>query len=224
MRSPTTDSLPGLLAQVREAWTTRRDTALVHRLATEHEEHADTLYDFLDHLVDLDLDARSPDTRDRAAFAETVRAWRDDSTSPPGTDDCGGAPPDGSNPADALPPSVLRLVKSRTGRRGREIEQDTGMRPAFFSKTSQHSEHLPASWGQEIAGRIYRAYSDEMTKAEVLNSWQHGHRTGRQAASRSSAVDKSVPTPEEVLDMCGVTDPDERTFWLGLAAASSDPS
>lgn len=224
MRSPTTASLPGLLAQIREAWTTRRDTALVHRLATEHEEHADTLYDFLDHLVDLDLDARTPDTRGRAAFADTVRAWRDDYHSSPGTDDCGGAPPDGSNPADTLPPSVLRLVKSRTGRRGREIEQDTGMRPAFFSKTSQHSEHLPASWGREIAVRTHRAYSGEVTEAEVFDSWQHGHRTDRQAASRSSAVDNSAPTSEDILDMCGVTDPDERAFWLGLADSSSDLS
>lgn len=224
MRTPTPDLLPGILAQIREAWTTRRDTALIHRLAAEHEEHADTLYDFLGHLVDLELDRLHPDTRERVAFAETVQTWLDDRHSPPDTDDCGGSSPGGSDPGDARPQSVLKLIKGRTGRRGREIEQDTGMRPAFFSKTSQHAEHLPPTWGREVAGRTHRAYPDHVTEDEVFDSWRRGYRTERQAASRSGAIDNSVPTPELLLDMCGVTDPDERAFWLGLADTSSDPA
>lgn len=217
MRSPTPDLLPGLLAQIREAWTDRRDTALVHRLAARYEEHADTLYDFLDHLVDLDLDRRSPDTRDRVAFAEAVRDWRDDRFPSPGTDDCGGAPPDGPTPSDVRPQPVLKLVKGRTGLRGPDIERDTRMRPAFISKTNQHAADLPAAWGREISGRLHRAYPGEVGEDEAFVSWRHGYRTDRQAASRSGAVDHSAPTPEELLDMCRVTDPEERALWLRLA-------
>lgn len=91
MPTPTSDLLSGLLAQVRDAWTTRRDTATVQRLASQYPDYADALYDYLDLLVELDLDDRSPDTRGWVAFAENVREWRDERF-PSSSDDCGGLP------------------------------------------------------------------------------------------------------------------------------------
>ena len=219
MSSLNSDLLSGLFSQIREAWTERRDTTIVTRLASEYNAYADTLFDYLDYLVDLQLERRSPDISDCVTFADTLTVWKKNNLFPPDNNGREGYNP--NKPKTPLPQTILRLVKTKTGLRGAEIERDTKMRLSFLSKTSQHAEHLSDSWGGEIVRRIRGAYPDHLSDREVFESWRYGFRTERQAASRSSAIDNAVPSPEEILDMCRVTDLAERAIWLRLVDETS---
>lgn len=219
MRSPAPPTLlPTLLAQIREAWAERTAVDLVHRLAADHEDLADDLYDYLDYLADLDLDDVSPDTRNRSAFAEAVRTWRDRNLPPsesPNPSDCGTSPP-----ATPRPLSLVKLAKTRTGLRSREIERRTGLPCALLTKVGQYRRHLPRSWGREVERRFSTGLG--IDAEETRASYEAGYSPVRDAASRSGEIDGRVPTPEGLLDMCGVSDPDERAFWLSLAEEDPD--
>ena len=217
MATSTTDNLSRLLTQIREAWHERKDVSVVHELASEYPDLADTLYDYLDLLVELDLDDRVPDTRGREEFAATVCAWRDEHF-PPSADDCGDPPAGDPAPDEPRPQPVLRLLQDKTGMRAKAVAAQIGMRPAFITKINQHARDLPQSWGRELASRAHDQFGidEELT----LDAHFNGYRTGRLAASRSGVFEGSAPTPEDVLDQCTITDPEERALWLRLAEES----
>lgn len=230
--------LPSLLAQVREAWTNQRDTALVHELAETHPDHADALFDYLDLLVELDLDDQTPDTRGRAAFAQAVEAWRlrrfpatsDEDTSDEDGDAGGNHSedePGGGQPGerdDNPPRPLLGLIKSRAQVRAREVEARTGLKPLFITKSNQYAAHLSPAWRRKVVDTCHEAFP-QISRADLEAAYDEGYAPQSLAASRDTAFSQATPTPAEILDQCGITDPAERARWLRLAELTDvDPN
>lgn len=201
--------LQPLFDQIRRAWDANLDDAVVYQLAEDHPEHARELFDYSNHLIRGTVDDRV--RQDHDVFDSQARSWIANriGLDPSASSADGSAGSDGSSTCQPL----LRLVTECSGKKATEAAHDMGVTPQFISAASRHAASLPSRWGGAFADRAHDAFG--IPRDQTENSFRHGLDSGRLAASRRSAFG-STPTPEQVLDQGGITDPSERAYWLGL--------
>ena len=205
------DRLYTLYDQIRTAWDTNRDVAVAYHLAEDHPDLADDIRDYARVLVRLALDEHAPDPEGDAALASAAAAWLSEQyPTDPSASSAGGA----SRSADAAtPPTPLRLITSCSGKKAADAAREMGVTVLFISAVSRHARSIPTRWHSELARRAHNAFGIPTDQAE--NSFRHGLDAGRLAASRGGAFGPP-PSPEQILDQGGITDPADRAPWLSL--------
>lgn len=216
-----------LCAQLEAAWISGRDDAAVDRLAAEHPEHAEALYDFFALLIESELaaPAAQPGAEESAArtmawlreegFALANRIARDESAKmrePTPTASAAVGDADELTPASrvqAAPLAYLGLLQERTGR---DVDEITGGMETEASIIKfvqrQPADRLPRV-RKEIVGRGARVWGvgeDEGAEALALQM--------PLAALRKSSGESL--TYEQVVNRSGMSE-EQKRFWLELA-------
>ncbi|MCA1568281.1 MAG: DUF2442 domain-containing protein [Acidobacteria bacterium] len=218
----------GLCAQLETAWVTGRDDAAVDRLAAEHPEHAEALYDFFALLVECELAAPPPqaDAGQSAArtlswlweegFALANRISREESVrtpeaSPDAPAGVGGAVgPRPAEQAQAAPLAYLGLLQERTGRDVDEITAGMDVEPSVI----KFVQRQPADKFKRVRGEIVRRGAETWGVGEEEGAEALAMQLPMAALRRSSA--ESL-TYEQVISRSGMS-AEKKRLWLELAS------
>jgi hypothetical protein len=227
------DVLPQLLEEIERAWNARGDHEVVHRLAQEHPELIEDLYEFFADLMDsrtdlgrerseyADLDRRVKDYlgregHERAAAARQAVAaavTRTDSTA-------AGTPP----PSERIAVSPARTLAGRTflgalrevtGEAVDTLASAMGITADFLVTVSDHGRVIPIRARQELVKRA-RGAGRAPNESELLASFDVQPPAMKRAASRESAFGQNAPDYETLVRLSGLADA-EKSFWLRLA-------
>jgi hypothetical protein len=222
-----------LCAEIEVAWVTRRDDTVVDRLATEHSEQAELLYDFFALLMSGELatdasqeelnrsTARTAGWLEAEGFALASKIAREESLKTPASPS--SSPP--SSPANqasaaekeagndekpvralAAPLAYIGLLQERTGR---DAEEVTELAPII-------------SFIQRQPVNKFKRARKEIIKTGA-REWGIGEQEGDESLSiqfRDAALRKSKAKPltyEEVVKRTNLSDEDKE-FWIKLGS------
>jgi hypothetical protein len=225
-----------LCAEIEVAWTTRRDNTVVDRLAAEHPDQAELLYDFFALLIANELapsatredlehsTARTTEWLEAEGFAlarkvareESLKTLTSSSTPPtPPADQASavrkGAPDEGgSTGAPATGLAYIGLVQERTGR---DIDEVTDLAPII-----RFVQRQPVNEFKRVRKEIVKVGAER---------WGINEEEGEQSLSlpmRAAASRKSDAKPmtyEKVVERSRLSVEDKK-FWLKLGSEEED--
>ncbi|HEY0100312.1 MAG TPA: DUF2442 domain-containing protein [Pyrinomonadaceae bacterium] len=214
-----------LCAQLEMAWVTGRDDMAVDRLAAEHPEHAEALYDFFGLLVESELAAPPQSDAGKSAyrtlswlreegFALANRIAREESGQTPEASPDAPAgvavEPRPTAQVQAVPLAYLGLLQERTGR---DVDEITGSMDVEAS-VIKFVQRQPADKFKRVRGEIVRR------GAEI---WGIGEEEGAEALALQlpmAALRKSSAeslTYEQVINRSGMSS-EKKRLWLELAS------
>lgn len=222
-----------LCAEIEVAWTTRRDNTVVNRLAAEHPDQAELLYDFFALLISNELapdaaqedlersNARISEWLEAEGFAlaskiareESLKTPASPSSTPPNSpaNRAGAAEKEAGNdesPVRALAAQLayIGLLQERTGR---DAEEVTELAPII-------------SFIQRQPLNRFKRARREIVKTGA-REWGISEQEGDQSLSiqfRDAALRKSKAKPltyEEVVKRTNLSDKDKE-FWIKLGS------
>jgi hypothetical protein len=238
MANPDQALLDDLLAEVEAAWIGRRDATVVDRLAAQHPQHAEELYEFFAELFFAERGDNVPtgledalgesldrwfEERGRHIANEAVEAARsaEASTPPepsPVTDAAASAPPSptpsGGEGARASARPFLTLVEETTGLEAEEIAERLGdLTAEFLLFTERYPELYPFPVRRELGRRTQRLFG--IPVEEVILAFEYRPEI-RIAASRSRGYTGRPASFEELLRRAGLSFEQQR-YWTNLA-------
>ncbi len=219
-----------LCAQIEIGWSSRRDAALVDRLATEHAEYSADLYDFFALLIESELDsAESEDTQqtsenklvwlEKKGFAMVQRIVKEQQDDTPTTTPVGSASSqpetlsstDHDDQDSEQSNNVLtfkNLARERIGFDEDEVNEKIAPSSVVDFVQKQPPGTYPKTRGAIVqSGKSYGI--DEQEGNEAINV-----QVLRRAARRRSNQKK--PTLMEIIRKTPMN-AEKRKFWLAVA-------
>lgn len=226
-----------LFAEVEVAWIDRRDATVVDRLAAEHPDLAEELYDWFADLFSAERPERRLPLEVEDALGESLERWfeehgrgiareaaaaaRGDRTPP--TDPTlpvaasGETLPQASTEDEATSTSelpFLSLLEEQTGLDADEIAEAIGdCSAAFLMLTERYPALYPPRVRAELAARAERLWN--VAAAVCLRCFEHRPQL-RLAASRKKGYSGPPRNFDELLRRADLTLPQHR-YWAELA-------
>lgn len=193
-------SLDDLCAAAERAWTDRRDPTTVDRLAAEHPEHAEELYDFF---ADLVVGAREAIPREAARrAAERTRRW------------LGEEGFDRALAAARRPRSFASFLRELAGPRPDEAVRRIGdVSWEFLALVSRYPAVVPPVVREELASRVARAWD---LRPEACLERIEASSPALRAASRKRPYPPPPSTFEELLARSSLGGK-ARSYWREVA-------
>lgn len=228
-----------LLAEIEAAWIGRRDATVVDRLAAQHPEYAEDLYEFFADLFSAERRDNIPAEVENE-LGESLERWFEATgqhiareaaeaalSATPTTPPAAPAAPDATEPArsnatgteteDARESArpYLALVEDHTGLDTGEIAErlGDGYTVELLLLTQRYPQLYPAPVRSEFASRTEQQFG--IPSEQVLLSFEYQPEL-RMAASRSKAYGASPLTWEDLLQRAGLT-PERQRSWADLA-------
>jgi hypothetical protein len=187
--------------QIELAWNERMDDSVVHRLAAEHPELADELYDFFADVIEAEdfLDQPRPenavDRRVRDMLIQARHDNRDDQAAPSKT--------------------FLALVRDCSDDHVDDIAESMQMPADFLVDASDHGTKLPARAREEFVRRLRRVrLTREIDIGEALASFDAPAKL-RRAASRKGPYRPIEVSYRDLVERSSMSD-EEKRYWLDL--------
>lgn len=228
-----------LLAEVEAAWIGRRDATVVDRLAAQHPEYAEDLYEFF---ADLFFAERRDKISEEgeSGLGESLERWFEEKgqhiareaaesarSATSATLPTDPAAQDAIEPADSNATGTqtedaresarpyLALVEDHTGLDTNEIAErlGDGYTAELLLLTQRYPQLYPAPVRSEFASRTEQQFG--IPSEQVLLSFEYQPEL-RVAASRSKAYGASPSTWEDLLQRAGLT-PERQRSWADLA-------
>jgi hypothetical protein len=185
--------------EIERAWNEAKDDGPVHRLAADHPELAEELYEFFACVIEAEdeLDRPRPD------FAEMDRRVRAM---------LGVAEEDAAVKAQ---PSFLALVRGVTGESVDAIAVGMEVTADFLVVASEEGKVVPVAARVELVRRARGLRNmGDVNESELMVSFD-APPSLRRAASRRTAFTPSTVTYDMVVKHSTMSDESKR-FWLGL--------
>ncbi len=194
-------SLDELCAAAERAWVDRRDPGAADRLAADHPEHAEELYDFFAALVEGTRGDSVPDATARRA-AERTRSWLHEEGF------------DRALAAARRPRSFASFLHELAGPRPEDAVTKIGdVSWEFLALVSRYPAVVPPAVREELASRVARAWS---LSPEVCLERIAASRPAPRAASRERPYPPAPSTFEELLARSSLGRK-ERAYWQEVA-------
>lgn len=218
-----------LTEKIERAWNERRDYEIVHRLADEHPELANELYEFFADVFEADdqIDRPRPE---RAEMDAAVLAWlreegytlaaahfdpaeSESKTTPISLSQGGGD--SASNPPAMPGESFVGYLRRTTGESVEKLAADIDITPEFLIGLSDNGVIVPPRAGTEVCRRVMRVHRLD-AKTLISTLAQSGRTPMAKAASRQRAYESKKLTYADVVRWSSMDDIRQR-FWLDLA-------
>lgn len=215
-----------VFAELEAAWVGRRDASAVDRLAAEHPELSEELYEFFADLVLGEGDASQPGAPEGAPRWD-AQAWLELEGHRIGREAAeaarGGTQPPHAPVALPLPAvgagaelPFLDFVEEVTELDGEAIalRLEPNVSIELLLATRRHPELFPRQVREELALRAERLFG--ISTAESLASFDYEPARHRRAASRGKAYGAAPTSFRELLRQCGLT-PEQQMYWISIA-------
>jgi hypothetical protein len=221
-KDDTGDLLPRLWEEIERGWNAGRDHELVHRLAAEHPELAEALYEFFADVVQGadDLGRVRPEY---AAHDRKVREYLEREGYQRAASAAFAAPPTETpasgnkeeTPTASQSPTFLALLRKRTGKSVDSLAAALDVTPDFLVVLSENGPILPPQARRELARRAMEIHS--LNESDLLTSFSIAPRPMQRAASRRKAFISKGITYAVLVNSSGL-DPAQKKFWLTLVS------
>lgn len=237
-----TDLFQQLIVQLEHAWNRNREDQLVDRLAAEHPELAEQLYEFFADLVEADLELDRP-RPDLAAADERARQWLERegyrkasaarsaaavektptptaATTGPSSSPEPVTPPRAPRPTPAggavirAPRPFLGLLREETGESTSVLAAALDVTADFLVDISDNADVLTEAARAELADRAARARGIDHGRS--LAALATCDSKFKRAASRDSPYRPHKVTYAELVRRSGLA-PEQQQYWLRFA-------
>jgi hypothetical protein len=217
--------LARLMEEIERAWNTRRDTDVVHRLATANPTLAEDLYEFFADVVEAvdDLDRDRPEF---AASSRRIREWLEREGYRKATAAAAAAETSTTTPAT---PGLARYVaegvagghvtflgclKQATGEKINSLAAALDITPDFLVVLSDNATVLPPKVRMELVLRAHKARG--IDEGLLLSTFAAVAEPIQKAASRLKKYAPKAVTYADLVNSSKL-DSARKRYWLTLA-------
>jgi hypothetical protein len=196
--SPESTLLFECRCEIELGWNEPMDDSVVHRLAREHPELADELYDFFADVIEAEdhLDQPRPETAVDRRVRDMLAAARHD------------------NPA-APSKTFLALLRDVSDEPVDAIAESMDLAPDFLVDASDHGTKLPPKVREEFVRRLSRVrLTLGIDERDALASFDAPAKL-RRAASRKGPYRPIEVSYRDLVERSSMTD-EEKRYWLDL--------
>lgn len=212
-----------VFAKLEAAWIGRRDATAVDRLAAEHPELSEELYEFFADMVLGEADPRAPEGVSRwdaqawlereghRIGREAAEAARGQNQPPHGP---AALPLPHAGASAELP--FIDFVEEVTELDSEEIARRLGpnVTVELLLTTGRHPDLFPRQVREELARRAERVF--DIPTAKSLASFDYQPARHLRAASRGRAYGAAPTSFRELLRQCNLT-PEQQMYWISIA-------
>jgi hypothetical protein len=206
-----------LTSEIEDAWNERRDHAVVDRLAAEHPELAEELYQFFADVVEAAFGNRTGNADPALQLAdERMRSWLEGEGFRRLAQAARSSAASSTSPDTTTAPamSFLAYLRKATGSDLTRIASALSISPAFLVGTSDHPEVIPDGARRELVRRVRTQFGLE--ENAILASLDYRPSPLRQAASRPRVQETPQISYPGLVQNSGLSPADEE-FWLSLS-------